>query len=58
MVERSRGPTPGEFLAALFRRHGVDVDPARLEDRVLAERSGGSSTTLRTSSALGASPSQ
>jgi hypothetical protein len=38
MVKRYGGPTPGEFVAALFRRHGIDVDPVRLEDRVLAEK--------------------
>jgi hypothetical protein len=36
MTKRYGGPTPGDIVAALFRRHGVDVDPVRLEDRVAA----------------------
>jgi hypothetical protein len=39
MVKRYGAPTPGEFVAALFRRHGIDVDPVRLEDRAAAEKS-------------------
>jgi hypothetical protein len=39
MIKRYGGPTPGDIVAALFRRHGVDVDPARLEDRAAAVRS-------------------
>jgi hypothetical protein len=37
MIKRYGGPTPGDIVAALFRRHGVDIDPVRLEDRVLAK---------------------
>jgi hypothetical protein len=39
MIKRYRGPTPGDIVAALFRRHGIDVDPERLEDCVAAQRS-------------------
>jgi hypothetical protein len=39
MVKRFGGSTPGDIVAALFRRHGVDVDPGRLEDRAAADRS-------------------
>jgi hypothetical protein len=38
MIKRYGGPTPGDVVAALFRRRGIDVDPVRLEDRVLAEQ--------------------
>jgi hypothetical protein len=39
MVKRYVGPTPGDVVAALLRRRGIDVDPERLEDSVAAERS-------------------
>jgi hypothetical protein len=37
MIKRYGGPTTGDIVAVLFRRRGIDVDPVRLEDRVLAE---------------------
>jgi hypothetical protein len=39
MVKRYGGPTPGDIVTALFRRHGIDVDPERLEDRAASMRS-------------------
>jgi hypothetical protein len=39
MVKRYGGPTPGDVVAGLLRRRGIDVDPERLEDRVAAQTS-------------------
>jgi hypothetical protein len=39
MTKRFSGPSEAEFLAGLFRRHGIEVDPERLEDRVNALKS-------------------
>lgn len=35
----SGGPTPGDVVAGLLRRRGIDIDPERLEDRVAAQKS-------------------